>query len=299
MKERMSQMAKAGAEKVFWSNRERRYAGDETLARGSYYSVCRNAGGDDIGTVTKEMNAYRQPDRSGFVVAMDLYYDECRDFLHDSGAARHAFAVYIKDGSRFREVSGLRDEDIAIIPPGPVCVEVPYQVAYREIDRVFDLRQPRAQKWFFERFRLGDGETLRKPEGNDATSFLDMLPTLMSGELGGNGVTNAIGMWMRANKVNGLVFPSARANAGVTIENGKLVDWWGWNLVDYREAGEPYLDAWADLSPWKLKVPKGVTVRFSDRGKFAGSWQYMGNEEAQDERYGIALKLSAPGGNSN
>ena len=121
---------------------------------------------------------------------------------------------------------------------GPIVIEFPYQVEYREIQQVIDLRDPQAQNWFYEKFQVGDGKTFNKPNGTNIGSFLEMLPTLMASDRGGNDVTSAIGVWMRNNGVHALIFPSARMDAAVTIKDGKITDWLGWNLIDYRTATE-------------------------------------------------------------
>lgn len=38
--------------------RERRYAGDKTLGRGCYFSVCNDSAGQDYGTLLSELKAY-------------------------------------------------------------------------------------------------------------------------------------------------------------------------------------------------------------------------------------------------
>ena len=48
--------------------------------------------------------------------------------------------------------------------------------------------------------------------------------------------SRAIGSWMHTHGGSAFVFPSARANVGATLVRGKVVDSYGWNFIDHREA---------------------------------------------------------------
>jgi hypothetical protein len=284
MLEGMRRHRDMGAEFVAWENRQpRRYAADTTLPRGCYFSVCRSAEGDDGGTVANELNAYREPEKTGLVLAFDLMSQIARDALRIEGGPRHAFGIFIKDARGFFEVyqSVYEECDLPKTGDSSLVVEIPYQVESREIECVLDMRQPKTQRWFFDNFHLGDGEALEKPNGANIQSFAQMLPTLMSLEQGGNITTQAIGAWMRTHDVNALIFPSARSNAAVKIEDGNLTDWYGWNLVDYRSAAERLdFTKWVDLSPWELKVHEGFECSIAPcDSKFVGSWKIMGRED--------------------
>jgi hypothetical protein len=69
-------------------------------------------------------------------------------------------------------------------------------------------------------------------------NFLGILPFLISEFRGGSPITDALGRWFRMLGADALIYPSARTNAVDCIFAGKLM-WRGWNLVDYRNAGEP------------------------------------------------------------
>ena len=295
----MERMREQGVKDVFWKDRpERRYAGDFTLPRGCYYSVCSRPDGDDSGTVAKEMNAYRVAGKTGFVHAFDLMKEDSLKALDIASGPRKAFGILIGDKKRFLQASESNADLInsyeyldhtlsrAVDQPATtsIIVLVPYQVEYREIEKVVDMRLPRVQEWFFERFHLGDGEALNKPNGGNIRSFLQMLPTLMSYPLGGNMITSAIGAWMRNKGANAMIFPSARCDVAVTIKDGSLADWFGWNLVDYRAAvRKPAISSWADFSPWQEKVWKTQYTRLPPpRARYSGSWQVVGNEAWQD-----------------
>src|SRR6516162_6533073 len=86
-----------GADFVAWKDRpERRFAGDHTLPRSCFFSVCRNEDGDDSGTVAQELNAYRDPEKSGPVGAFDLMLKESRDALQITGRPRAEIAIFIR-----------------------------------------------------------------------------------------------------------------------------------------------------------------------------------------------------------
>lgn len=70
-------------------------------------------------------------------------------------------------------------------------------------------------------------------------SFYALLPLLTFHPRGGNPITEAIGSWLREIGVNALIFPSARTNTHLHMENGSIKYFQGWNLVDYRNAPKP------------------------------------------------------------
>src|ERR1051325_10529652 len=51
---------------------ERRFAGDQNLPRGRYYTVARDETGDDQGTLTDELEAYSDPARVGPVRLQEI-----------------------------------------------------------------------------------------------------------------------------------------------------------------------------------------------------------------------------------
>src|SRR5689334_21259491 len=52
-------------------NQARRYAGDFSLPRSSYFTVCRDEAGDDGGLLMRELSAYAKPQTSGLVQLYD------------------------------------------------------------------------------------------------------------------------------------------------------------------------------------------------------------------------------------
>ena len=120
--------------------------------------------------------------------------------------------------------------------------------------RCIDLRNPDVRRWFFQRYRRGirgwpgygydaaQAAITRQDEAGVIqrhSGFLQMLPALCNLELGGRLMTQVIGADLRRNDVEFLVFPSARCDFFAEFRDATLVDSYGWNLVDYREANSP------------------------------------------------------------
>lgn len=150
------------------------------------------------------------------------------------------------------------------------------------IENVIDMRLPRTQQWFFDQFKNGDGLFLIK-DGGTAREFYDLIPTLMHPALGGSDVTHAVGSWMRSSGVNGLVFPSARSDVSVTIEDGELVDCHGWNFVDYRTARNlPATEVTNSIGGWPNFLQPGARLAVASNSRLAGSWQVTGLQGRYD-----------------
>ena len=71
---------------------QRRFAGDATLPRSRYFTVCHTADGNDGGTLVNELTAYGQPLRSGPVDIIDTSVpspeaDHLRRYLRPGTAA--------------------------------------------------------------------------------------------------------------------------------------------------------------------------------------------------------------------
>ena len=61
----------AGFQVIRDKNQARRYAGDFSLPRSSYFTVCRDSKGDDGGLLLNELGAYAKPQTSGRVEICD------------------------------------------------------------------------------------------------------------------------------------------------------------------------------------------------------------------------------------
>jgi hypothetical protein len=284
--------------------RHRRYSGgDGRLPRSCYSAVCSDPNGDDGGTLNRELMAYVHPCVPGTVFVGDSSDARMNAVLGDQvGVVPGYCAVYVflfppEDPSE-REVFNKVYAKTLSFSGGP---DAPYHVHVLEtrvdpveIDNVIDLRLPETQAWFFERFRLGDGVHLSKPHGDGITNFHGMLPTLKHPELGGCAVTHGVGSWLRTSHVNALIFPSARSDTTVTMREGQLAGFRGWNMVDYRRAaeiasGEAVVDpdrwyAFGELDK-TYGLPSG-TLELAPAGSAeSGSWTVRGVQTRYDSLY--------------
>jgi hypothetical protein len=92
-------------------------------------------------------------------------------------------------------------------------------------------RDPPAREVFIHAMQpTGAGNQLRgvSPEMREAV----LLRLLTFGAEGGSPVTDAIGAWLRELGAGALIYPSARMNAYLYVENGNIVNFKGFNLVD-------------------------------------------------------------------
>ncbi|RYY22216.1 MAG: hypothetical protein EOO04_16330 [Chitinophagaceae bacterium] len=261
--------------------KQRRFAGDSSLSRGAYFGICSEGTEWDHGLVTNEINFYRNPETCGFTIVGDLYDQPVAD-VYNNGIREKSFIILIDRVDLFlKQYPKYKDR---VSNNTPFYSKYPYAVKHSEIDNVIDLRLPATRDWFYKKFVIGDGTYFLKdyrffrqhkdkpqPESREGQklviiiqgyhenikttdplidSFYKMLPALMHLDHGGFYETRGIGLWMRKNKVNALIFPSARTNVFVQIENGKLIDHWGWNIVDYRGSGDTTIDQFFDWSPW-------------------------------------------------
>lgn len=160
-------------------------------------------------------------------------------------------------------------------------------VQWHEIPSVVDLRQPETRQSFFEVFRTGvqqtmdevelDGGTYYRMGGDNISRFEEMIPELVDPHLGGTdagneGLTQAIGDYLRAKGVSGLIYPSARTDSYVEFKNAQMARFGGWNFVDFRGSKrKPHIRNFVMVGPWSQRVMGGVEVQAPDKGDFAGS----------------------------
>jgi hypothetical protein len=254
--------------------RKRRFAGDMTLGRGCYYSVCRDDSGNDDGAMANEMMAYRIPEVTGYVWIWDLRGPGIAQGLKLPASQSLIFRVDQPSLflSRFPS-SGFTCK------PGAALIEVPYAIQKRRIDRCIDLRLPKSREWFFQFFRNGDGLIYRKPRGSNVSNFYEMLPALMHINAGGHTETQGVGLWMRRSGVNALIFPSARCNVGVVTDGSSILNHYGWNLVDYRGASTPLSNVFVDISPWFAEVFQPIQLRLPAGSSPPGTFVMANVEE--------------------
>ena len=258
----------SGFEIIRDKNQARRYAGDFSLPRSSYFTVCRDEAGDDGGLLLRELSTYAQPQKSGLVQLYDTTdpsdaIEPLRAMLKPGKSAIFCFPQDLKHfPSPYRRFVGLdanRDAKIVAI--------IPTQSMQIGFDRLIDLRMPTTRRWFVTELTRLENKDMPGRDGTRVTmpmfplagpldDFKDLLPTLLAQGLGdGSGVTQIAGSWLRQLGADALIFPSARADVSVSFANGKLESWYGWNLVDYRGAPAPIINSFVNLSPEWDKHP--------------------------------------------
>lgn len=288
------------------TRRHRRFSGgDGLLPRNCYASLCKDAAGNDNGSLSREVLAYSDPRIPGAVFVGDSTSARLNAVLGNAIGVRPGFcAMYVflfaPADSRERAVFDAMYGPLLEHTGGrgnPVnAIAFETRVDECTIENVIDLRLPHTQRWFFEHFKNGDGHVLIK-DGGSVRDFCDLIPTLMHPRLGGSDVTHAIGSWMRSSGVNGLIFPSARSDASTTIKDGELADWHGWNFVDYRTSRNlPATEVTTSPGGWPDFLQPGVKLVIASGGALAGSWHVTNLQSRYDQfREEIESSRSAAG----
>ncbi len=109
--------------------------------------------------------------------------------------------------------------------------------------------------------------------------FMGLLPFLVYEKHGGSPFTEAIGLWLRQLGATGLIYPSARSNLEVVIEDGEIKESGGWCFVDYRGLATPA------TCRWKIEEPDGWTSAVDytkyfirEEPSFSGTWRLLGRD---------------------
>jgi hypothetical protein len=306
----------------------RRFAGEPTLRRGCYYTVCRSASGDDDGTLQNEVRAYRDPLVSGPVYVSDLRLTP-NPF---TGEHRNALFVTWATPKQSRLA-----QELLKLKPRPdeqqvLALEFPYEVMNVTLDNVVDLRYPHVREWFYKTFSTEqeDGTILWMPRRIHGAiqadrdkvealcitrpsrfrvesrippipaNFAEMLPTLMNPDLGGGGAADsgsslqAIGTWMRHKGVAALIYPSARSDVSVDVVDRQIKAFSGWNLVDYRnDRPRGIIPHYIEQSPW-CWTGFSPGIQFQGENHGYGSFRIVGVEGYWHRDYkGILEALDA------
>ena len=288
----------------------RRYSGEKNLPSRCYSSVCVDDVGNDEQTLCRELFEYTDHRIPGFIFVSDNFDQELIGAMVASGklkneplssgifvlllppsdsAGRQAFWQFYCPilEKIYGTQNGHSDDWLGI-----TTVFIPTVVDKIELPGVVDLRQQVSQEWLYRFFRNGDGAIFNKTH-SDIAEFVNMLPALVYPEFGGSGVTKAIGTWMRALGIAGLVFPSARSDAGIVFDrDGRLLSHHGWNFVDYRNTFlVPDKQAHFDLNPWYDFVGSRQAAPVLQReGK---SWQIKGCEQRYQTFRAFFIELLA------
>jgi hypothetical protein len=179
----------------------------------------------------------------------------------------------------------------------PYVVALPLTVTKTNIKRIIDLRDPRTANWAASNlsrleYRIGDRRVKPFPNRPRIDSFSELLPTLLEQSLGGCTATNIFGDWLRRIGAQGLVYPSARVDARVDMQAGKMVGSEGFCFVEYSGTGplglcgHDHSPEWpkyvqcTPAGPGKEHEPtlefKDVKMIFDHDGPAAGSWRVQG-----------------------
>jgi hypothetical protein len=185
-------MRHAGADRVFIVKEgpvRRRFAGDFTLSRGCYSSLCNDEHGKDEGTVARELSAYYEPAAAGDLAVRDLVMPQDAELLSKHcGAAPSGLAIELHSTVGMTNPILLKLRQAQLIPAGDtlpsVRIFIPLMVQKVEVGDVFDLRQLNTQQWLTRFLPKGDG-VFSKPMAGQVGSFAEMLPSLIYPERGG------------------------------------------------------------------------------------------------------------------
>ena len=260
--------------KLSYARTRRRYAGDilsfvgtrqSDLPRKRYHAVC-SYNGNDRGLLRAELDAYTDYERTGFFLLLDMQNaEEAAVIGMDPEPSIVGVLPPAKTAwTRFRDLSMMalaaeEAQPIAVMREDqPLFVRMNTTTHPLLLDHVLDLRLRMARDWFYETYSNGVrgfpgfGEDVSNAFDVDVDRepFVQMLPALQSVLPGGSMACQIIGADLRRRGVKGLVFPSARTDAMAVEENGSLVDWRGFNFVDYR--GSP-----------KALTPKQAGIAFA------------------------------------
>lgn len=244
---------------------ERRYAGDDSLGRDRYFTLAEDSTGWDHGTLIGELRAYLEwPNLGGRVGMVDSTAPnetDLREYLRGDPLERCLVLRFgkVDDGPHpFAAAHGQTEAEA-------LDIFIPLALLHLHYDRVLDLRQPAVAEWFARQvgtltYDLEGVAIECWPFRPPLESFLDLLPTLLDQNRGGNLVTRVIGAWLRRNDVEALIYPSARRECALVMKDGAVDAAYGWNLVDYREANPPDTVYYLDSSDhWVTQVSRTVS----------------------------------------
>ena len=240
--------------KVHHNLKARRYCGDilsfhgareSDLPRGCYHALA-GSDGTDLGLLRNELRAYANYDETGPFLLIDAAL-ESEYAMVGLPAPEPSIIGLLPAGTRahlrFRQhlqAAGLSDDHAQqLLMPGfdrHISVRMNTDTLQLDIGEAVDLRCPKAREAFHRRYARGIDGLPGFGAPAPGPGFEHLLPTLLGKQRGGPLTTQMIGMDLRRNGVGALIYPSARIDAHVTVEDGQVSDWRGFNLVDYRNA---------------------------------------------------------------
>lgn len=268
--------------------RQRRFAGDQTLLRGSYWTVesaiaegLFSAGlefSEVNNQIINELFAYNEPycrlDPAFLDSTVDIEKVKKVQELGLAEITRPCLLHII-----YPHFKGVLPAALGIDPGQTTIIEYPLRISPVTIPDVLDLRLPSAATWLVNFCVSRDSTVARvldiKEPPSPAAYFAGLLHFLLDQGTGGElPLLQGIGAWLRSNGVAGLVFPSARCDSGVVIQDGELTSWWGFNYVDYR--GSPPVELNDHSGAIRVPNMKGIQFKVAPEPERWGSWNVEG-----------------------
>jgi hypothetical protein len=294
-----------GSTPAFDPTLARRFAGDLTLDRGRYYTLCRSETGDDSGTLINELRAYYDPFSAGLVDVFDTTVPSSRARVPKFVAEKlSSSSTAPRPGHLVLVIRPFGGKPFAMeIESPPFAVALPLSIQTITVQRAIDLRDSACADWFAQTLSsltwpVNDKTVPAFPSKPPLSSFRQLLPSLYMQALGGGSGANQIaGLWLRTVGVDAVIFPSARTDSYVIVNDRAVQESSGWNMVDYRGAPHPMYRGQVDTMPhWPTYIaaePRDVSpldrpiifasavIESIDEGPGAGSWKVTGLEKTR------------------
>jgi hypothetical protein len=277
----INQLFTAGGYYDLTQGRFRRYAGGKDLPGARYFALCRDASGNDGGTLCYELMSYWDSTTGWFLGLTDPTVH--REAIAQSPLLTRVLAdqdpALLIIASAIDEIKvGKTREPFPTGQTHPILV--PLRVVEITCDNVLDLRFPDAQVWLAQRCSVKGSHS----------SFLELLPNLISPSPGGNAFHQNIGGWLRAHGCLGLVFPSARRDVFVESSAAGIVSQDGWNFVFYHGVESPSLPTTLGPPfPWLNSAKIGVDLFTNRQGN---AWYVKGAEQGEWGRINYEIRRS-------
>lgn len=305
-----------GVAAEFDPSRPRRFAGDRTLPRSCYYTLSEDESGSDHKTLLQEMSAYLVGSTyPGLVSLFDTQGVNSFELLAVLAEIpeQNYRALDLRVPSLLIALRPLGQDAVLSDTYGDgshYVVQVSYVLSLRTCEDVIDLRRSAARRWLVGRFnghvRLEDTEHPVLLGREPLVDFSQLLPSLLDQWLGcGWSTGNMAGFFARDAGASGLIYPSARTNPWVSLENDVVTDSGGWCFVRYAEAPpmqtafqvsiasdpwpttagyEPQMNSWV-----KEFIPvKGATINYEGSGPRSGSFSVRGVAEYNRALYRLS-----------
>lgn len=284
----------------------RRFAGDRTLPRSCYYSIRNDSplAGSDGSTLIQEICAYligsQYPGLVSIFENLGIIAGELLTTLA-SISKKNMDALSLNEPSLLIALRPLARDEFLRSAYGNAknyLVQIPYVLTEETVQDVLDLRRPEAQSWVVDQFKrsfsLGDKEFPVLLQREPPANFAQLLPSLIDQSLGGGwGTGNMVGHFVRQAGAAGLVYPSARTNAWVEVEDNVVKRSNGWCFVRYAGAGPMEINLTVGIDSgewpatagyssnpytcWEEFIPaKGTRIEFQRSEPLAGSFAVLG-----------------------